>query len=504
MNDSNFLFQMPMYQSQEGSWSSDFLDTASSFSGLTWDPGALLSIVSFGYVCGDKTLFQEVRRQPWLSALGKDGQVELAMVPEHGFKKRSPKQIASELLSLLEDEAELACENIENIYVLVSGGMDSRIVAGVVKRLKKQGRVLGDIHAVTWGRSGSRDVEIGRAVAAKLGLNWQHLELTPQHLMANIDTVAEELGGLVSPIHLHRMNWFRRLSCNGIVLAGSYGDSVGRAEFSGRSVLELIPYKFRNPDSVLMPDVAAAGSEIIEAEMIRYRRRFDNRPEYAIRECEQQLHYMRGLIGHAMSVISSKCSLYQMFSAPEVYSYIWSIHPAFRTDEPYKELLDLLGGGINSLPWARTNRPLNGRPGVKIKSSVNQYHDYPKWMEQILEQVDIDAHIDWLAGTGIFCQKGVVKLVEKFRGTTSSEIRQRGSSFLSWTFALRGLAKALPPVTPFESVRNVGTKGKAATNEEVSRLRRFFRKFPFFLSLVRKFRKWIKKREALKEYPPID
>ena len=237
--DQEHLFQMPQYCGSDGVWTADFFEAASSCDQQNWDPAALLSCVSLGYVCGDKTLLKEVRRQPWLSGFDK-GEIQLSDVPQHGFRKQSPQEIGDEMIRLLEAEAELACRGKANVFVLTSGGLDSRIVAGVIKRLKDQQRIKGDIHSVTWGRRGSRDVAIGKVVADSLGFNWTHLDLAPEHFYENISVAADELGGLISPINLHRMKWFHSLSENDLVLAGSYGDSIGRSEFSGRTVFCLL------------------------------------------------------------------------------------------------------------------------------------------------------------------------------------------------------------------------------------------------------------------------
>ena len=106
---------------------------------------------------------------------------------------------------------------------------------------------------MTWGRSGSHDVEIVKVVAEKLNSSWTHLDLGPDNLVQNIDDVASQLGALVSPIYLYRMMWFRDLPAGALVLGGSYGDSVGRAEFSGRTVLELLPYQSSNLFGLLNP-----------------------------------------------------------------------------------------------------------------------------------------------------------------------------------------------------------------------------------------------------------
>ena len=498
MESSNHLFQKPKYSLSDGSWSDDFLKVASSSPSLTWDPAALLSYVSFGYVCGDKTLVKEVRRQPWLSDCG-GNEVHLSDVPQHGFRKQSSREIADEMIRQLENEAELACRGKDNVYVLTSGGLDSRIVAGIVKRLKDQHRIKGNVHSVTWGRTGSRDVAIGKAVADSLGFQWTHLDLTSSHFYENLTNATTELAALVSPIHLHRMVWFRSLPAGDIVLAGSYGDSVGRAEFSGRTVLELLPFQFSNSFDLLKANVAAAGQEAIQAEMKRYRQRFSDRPEYAIRECEQQCHYMRGMIAQTMSVIANECSVYQMFTDPKLFGYVWSVHPSFRTDEPYAMILEQLGYNLESLPWARTNRTLSGVAGIKIDSSVKEYHDYGGWMADYLNQIGIESHVNWLESTGLFNGNSIVNLANLLQNSQSSGLRQRASGLLAWTFSLKRFADRINVNLP---VLKLSTVTEHNASAPVSAARRYLREIPLVLAMARKARKWRKRREAIRKFPP--
>src|SRR3989442_721563 len=69
-----------------------------------------------------------------------------------------------------------------------------------------------------------------------------------------------------------------------------------------------------------------------------------------------------------MSVINHFCSVYQMFTDPRVYSYMWSLHPSLCVDEVYAVLLGRLHPNLARLPWARTNRALRGRTeGTRLR-----------------------------------------------------------------------------------------------------------------------------------------
>ena len=501
------LFQSPRYTNGDGRWSNEYLDVAIRCDSLTWDPAALLSYLSYGYVSCDRTLFQEVKRQPWLSKISDNGQVVNEPIPEHGFYEATPRTVASRLLERLKNEAENACKGFSNIYLLTSGGLDSRIVAGVIRQLLNEGRINAQIHSVTWGMDGSRDVEIGRAVAQKLDFPWKQLRLEADHLREGVELVGQQLGALVSPVHVHRMEWFRNLPSGGIVLGGSYGDSVGRAEFSGRTVLELLPYRSINSFGLLREECAKSGAKLLDSDWREYRSRFDNRPEYAIRECEHQAHYMRGLIAQTMSIINNSCQLYQMFTAPEVYSFIWSIHPAFRNDKPYGELLKMLGNELHLLPWARTNRPVVSGAGIKIKASLEQYHDYPKWIRShLLPLAKEKCFGDWLESTQVFDPSALRRLTNDLSASEvpSYELKNKGNC-LAWLLALKNMEQSTSPMKPSSPPNLVGDESAKIIPAErpTSSIRKKLREIPVALKVARSARKWKRRRESIKSFPPI-
>ena len=68
LETSSHLFQPPLYRAPDQTWHRDFAAAARRAGGeLSWDRTAILSMPSFNYVCGDRTLVRGVRRRPWLA-----------------------------------------------------------------------------------------------------------------------------------------------------------------------------------------------------------------------------------------------------------------------------------------------------------------------------------------------------------------------------------------------------------------------------------------------------
>jgi asparagine synthase (glutamine-hydrolysing) len=406
LETSLHLYQPPRYARLQKKW---FEDCSQAFSEgdqkLTLDASAILSILAFNFPCGDRTLFQEIKRQPWLSTILKDGTVSCEKIPPHGFLWDKTEGVAKRLNYLLQEEATRVCHNRDEIYILLSGGLDSRIVAGVLYQIKAKGRLKTDPVCLTWGLENSRDVQYAKATADMLGFGWKHIAISPESIIENICEGFPLIGGLVPPAHLHSMLWFKNnVGKEAIVLAGSYGDSVGRAEFSGRHLLELDFLRPYNPFNLIRQDCLPHSIEGIQDDLSSLHARAGNDgPKYVLCEIERQCYYMRGMIAHAMAVINKWCTLYQMFTDPDVYTYVWSLHPSRRDNSIYAALLERIHPGLARLPWARTNRALRGRTVGSKKGLRQSFRDYDHWASnELYSEISGIVDPEWYESTGIF------------------------------------------------------------------------------------------------------
>lgn len=404
LETSLHLFQPPLYQDSTGHWSNNFSKAvADSNTRLTIDPVSVASILSFGWVVGDRTLLSEMRRRPWLSEIDIDNKPVLRRIPRHGTRWLDTPSIARTLLKLLSEEALLACKDRKEIYILLTGGLDSRIIAGVLSNLYRQEKLSSKPIALTWGSENSRDAVYAKRVAEVLDFEWRNINLEPADVLENVKSAATDLGCLHTPECMHASLKLSILPKNALVLAGSYGDSVGRAEFGGKHLLELSKFTPENRLGLLKPDVFANTSNHILEESSLLHKRSEGEPSYVLCEHEMQGFRMRGALGHAMTVLNKFCSVYQMFTSPSVYEYMWSLHPALRTDDIYGFALEQLSNELARIPWARTNRALRGKTINADRRASAQYHDYTKWSNgQLYLELSHFIQPDWFEATGLF------------------------------------------------------------------------------------------------------
>ncbi len=108
--------------------------------------------------------------------------------------------------------------------VAVSGGLDSRCLAGIV------GKTGSDALATTYGAPGSEDLTIGVRVARLAGLRHLRLPLEPGYIARGAEAVVWLAEGRIRCFHAHHLA-LRKLRAEGVrhLLMGLGGDDVMRA-----------------------------------------------------------------------------------------------------------------------------------------------------------------------------------------------------------------------------------------------------------------------------------
>ncbi len=503
------LVQAPLYRVKNKGWHCDYTE-ALQFCGneLNWDPAAIMGIISFCYTSGNRTLLTEIERKPWLSELNGDSDPILKKIPKHGLLWCEASEMAVEMEKLLLEEARKVCKGRKTIYILLSGGLDSRIVAGILFKLYKEGYLANKPIGVTWGVANCRDVAYARDVAKILGFEWKQIGNSADNLLHNIEIAPEVMGAIVPPDHLHNLDWFRQVSPDALVLAGSYGDSVGRAEFCGKHLVELRDLTPCNVYGLLKKEVATEAIARVRKDFDEFSSRCPKgTAKYVLREHVRQGVYMRNMLGQVTSIINRYCDYYQMFTVPEVYGYMWSKHPVCRNNDMYAELLERLNPQLARLPWARTNKALRGKTIGQRKNLTQDHHKYCEWIAiDVYKRYAEYVSPGWFEATGLFDASAIRELsnvVEK--GKVSS---RQPYEIWSWLITFRKFAEMVEKtgrkVKDYEDI----STGSASDNFPVKTTNRSFLKRTLSKSkLIRRIftpvRKFVLKKRFKKKYPPV-
>lgn len=362
----------------------------------TVDPVAILGLLQFSYMLGDRTLVRGVQRMPWRATLRGDGTLQRRPPLPHGEREVEPQEASRFLRKLLSDELQEILQNRTRVFLLLSGGLDSRVIAGVLKTLESSSL---EIICVTWGSAESRDVVYAQRVASWLGWEHVHLPYDAELSWANMQRGAVWGGSEVPGIHLHAMDWFRNARPDDLVIAASFGDSVGRAEFSSRhlSRLELAP--LHNTSGLLRESGIRQWLALAERDRASAWEGETAEPYWVRCELDMQENYMRRMIGHAMNYIRQFCSLHQAFTSDKVVSYMWSLSPHCRTDAIYYCLLNDLDPRLAALPWARTGVAPDGTT-ERDSTLQREYHAVHHWLRDelrpLVEPLILSPHLaEW-------------------------------------------------------------------------------------------------------------
>ena len=152
------------------------------------DPVAIIEIMHKTYVLGDRTMIKGVSKTPWLAKPNKmNSDWVFSNIANHGQLNFSEEEISHTLFEKLCSELQLYIGKQTQVGILLSGGMDSRMVAGALDYLIKKRKLLPGIKitALTWGNNNSRDVIYAKEIARRLDWKWKHYTVTAKDLLNN-------------------------------------------------------------------------------------------------------------------------------------------------------------------------------------------------------------------------------------------------------------------------------------------------------------------------------
>ncbi|GAJ09541.1 unnamed protein product, partial [marine sediment metagenome] len=226
----------------------------------------------------------------WRATLYGDGTIKRHPPIPHGNLQMDPGAAARKLRKTLGKELYDAAQDRDRVILLLTGGLDSRVVAGVLKKLESQ--LKAQIVCATWGQANCRDVAYAQRIASWYDWEFIQVPYDSELLWANIKRGAVWGGSEVAGLHLHAQDWFRNAQPHDLVIAASWGDSVGRAEFSSRHVSILRPALVQNREGLMHP--ALAGLCLAQAKRDRATawEGAEDAPRWVWYELDMQENYM--------------------------------------------------------------------------------------------------------------------------------------------------------------------------------------------------------------------
>ena len=363
-----------------------FLNQLKSYSNKPeLDEIAILEVLKSRFMLGDRTIIKGINRSPWMARPSENNsEWEYFEIKKHGKIILDEKLIADKFFKLVCNEIKKFIKESKKIGILLSGGMDSRIVAGCLDYLLKTDQIgVKSVTAYTWGNTQSRDVVYAKAIANRLNWKWKHYKVSSQDLWENFK-ISGYRGAEYSGIHLHAIPQIKKDLDVDLILAGSYGDSMGRGEYGNMRVdkLKSIKKSFSNFNNFLRNQNYNNIKNNWKTDIQRYHKLFPREKQYQQNELDFQIHYMRRMLNSCFEILNEKKPTYQVFTSPEIYQFIWSLDPSVRKDKVYKYLMEKFETKLSDVPWARTGLPYLEKG--ESDSLTKNHHSYSHFIQNDL------------------------------------------------------------------------------------------------------------------------
>ncbi len=178
---------LPLFFSLSGgslSISDDALTLADSTANSDLESECALEFRNAGFVTGSRTLSSAVKQLQAGEAMEFDLSGESVIATQHRYFRFLHREIAiddAERRNILAEKLRgaidrlLICSRNRPLLIPLSGGVDSRLIASLIKRAGKR-----EVICFSYGRPGNPESDVSRRIAAHLGFRWEFIPYSPQ------------------------------------------------------------------------------------------------------------------------------------------------------------------------------------------------------------------------------------------------------------------------------------------------------------------------------------
>jgi hypothetical protein len=429
--------QYPFYDSANPKKISlDITELLSREKEYTLDIQTVIEISMRMYPLTTRTLFKEIKRYPYIAEYN-----EISNDFNYLFSLKfsnngtsDENEATKKLMDLLVEEVITFISNYKKVGILLSGGMDSRVLAGLLNYIQINHIKDLEVIVYNWGMETSRDRKYAERIANLFDWEYISFDNNPDLLRENIYENVK-IGCEISPVNLHAMKRVRDSGKADIILAGSYGDTIGRGEYNGTRIdkAKEVILNPVNKRGIILNEVVSQYESNIKREQKSIYNHIN--PQFLFdhqrKEFEYHQSHTRRYLTTAMSLIAQKTPVYQLFTSPKVVSYIWSLPLSLRYDKLYWLLLNNLSKDLLEIPWARTGLKFFEDTGKPDNYTSNQ-HLYGKWLRSDLkEEISTLVNNPKITNLGIFNQELIEKNLELWSNNHSNSITSLDQWF-SW------------------------------------------------------------------------
>ena len=234
---------------------------ASEYKAITWhqhfqkriDEEALADFMTLGYSLGDKTFFENIKLLPHGSVLIFQDNAKLSIQRYWDYSFRngdSPLREVDEYIDryyeVLKNVVRRQVEGKKVVGLPLSGGLDSRALAGMLNKLNFK----GEVRTFSYGNRNCFDVAYGKRIAKKLGYRHTYIPIDTTYLKDHSKSFVWLTEGTVDCLNSHMILPHSLINKEkpDALMTGFLGDTVG-----GESISGIQPYKENlNEDNLLI------------------------------------------------------------------------------------------------------------------------------------------------------------------------------------------------------------------------------------------------------------
>lgn len=168
------------------------------------DRVAIQEFMTFDHVLGQRTLLEHVQLLPQASVLTfQNGSLSIRRYYDlrypHIYPKREEPAYLDQFLFEMRRAVQRQSQDDPQPGLMLSGGMDSRMLLAVLGELGDPKRV----HSFTWSIPGSDDARYAAEVASKIGSSHHFFELKPDWLLQQGEKAVRITDGMGNIVNLH-------------------------------------------------------------------------------------------------------------------------------------------------------------------------------------------------------------------------------------------------------------------------------------------------------------
>lgn len=339
------------------------------------DKQSIADFLYLGFVLDERTLHQDVKLLPAASILSyKNNQVSIEKYWDYSFSGHdcscvNEEEYLEELTRRIRVSLKRRLAGKSGVIVPISGGLDSRTIAGMMSKYGYEGRV----ESFSYGNRSSYDVVYGKEIAKALGYKHTFLPINTDYLARYAEKFVALTDGTIDCLNSHMMLFHDIYPGNQSlnVLSGFLGDVLTGTNFNRRWLNfdedQIILKTFEIPDNHLESLKYYLNKDIYERTIentIPSIKRHFNRTGHD--DLFYKAHYLtlsqrqRRYVAFNIFCCESLGNVLSPFTDNDVIDFTLQMPREYLMEQSlYRKMFVKYLPEIASIPWSKSRLPLN-------------------------------------------------------------------------------------------------------------------------------------------------